>query len=74
MTWSDSYTTEYLNEALEEVRCRQREGTWDENEPNLVLSLLAEPSLCVEDVLAILDSLFTAGSESVSFHGHPLRC
>ncbi|XP_070183359.1 cytochrome P450 27C1-like [Littorina saxatilis] len=61
-----SYVTNYLNEALEEVKRRQREGTWDENEPNLVLSLLAEPSLGVPDVLAVLEPLMTAGSDSTA--------
>ena len=55
---------------MEEVKRRKREGTWDENEANLVLSLLAEASVGVADVLAAVDSLFTASSESVCFHVH----
>ncbi|XP_076434658.1 1,25-dihydroxyvitamin D(3) 24-hydroxylase, mitochondrial-like [Babylonia areolata] len=61
-----SHVKHCLTEALQEVERHRREGTWDEDEPNLVLSLLAEPSLSVADVVAVLEPLMTAGSDSTA--------
>lgn len=52
---------------MEELQKKEREGTLDPNEPNFLLSLLAEKSLDENDILGIVVTLMVAGTDSVSF-------
>ncbi|XP_070173330.1 probable cytochrome P450 CYP44 [Littorina saxatilis] len=60
------YAYACIKEAVEEIARREREGTLNTNDPNFLLSLLAERSLSEQDVFSIVDTLMAAGSDSTA--------
>ncbi|KAK7116462.1 hypothetical protein V1264_002138 [Littorina saxatilis] len=55
-----------IQEANEEITRRQKEGTFDPDEPNFLLSLLAEKTLDDQDIFGTILSLMGAGSDSTA--------
>ncbi|XP_059176957.1 probable cytochrome P450 12a5, mitochondrial [Physella acuta] len=56
----------HISKARETIEQRKREGTFHPEEPNLLLSLVAEEALDDEDVSNILDALYLAGTDSTA--------
>lgn len=57
----------YIENALQTVAEKERNGTFSESEPNFILSLLGKKELGYEDMVSLTMSLFGAGIDSVSF-------
>nr|KAG5708124.1 hypothetical protein BaRGS_002860 [Batillaria attramentaria] len=61
-----SFISDFLHEAQNELSRREREGTGDTGDTNLVLSLLSEPTMDIPRVMGIIEPLLTAGSDSTA--------
>ncbi|KAH9500866.1 hypothetical protein Btru_073201 [Bulinus truncatus] len=56
----------YIQEAQKVVEDKIRDGTFDENEPNLLHSLLSERSLTTQDISGAMTALYGGGTDSTA--------
>lgn len=64
--FSPSTTAASVSQAYSVLQDKIKSGQLKEDEPNLLLSLLAEKDLAYEDIVVIMATLYSAGTDSVS--------